>query len=41
MFCRIETTEVLSICIFSLKFEKFLAKHFKEKHTANISSTFM
>ena len=30
MFFRIETTSVLSICIFSVKFEKSLAKHFRE-----------
>ena len=33
MFFRIETTAVLSICIF-VKFEKSLAKHFREKYTA-------
>ena len=40
-FFRIKTTAVLSTCIFIVKFEKYLAKHFKEKYTTNTSLTFI
>ena len=41
MFFRMETTAVLSICIFIVKFEKYVAKHFKEKYAANFALTFI